>query len=293
MLFFRYVRKHWLDKLQLEVPIQMYRFSHGNNLGTLNFVWRLPSDSPEDPSSTAKAIADLNKQQKLFCTRQMRKDFVSKYRQLVKAPIGILHHMYKDLVHDSSVASSAHELAMEERITQAIMELEDPEIILDLRKNNGKVGSSYDDFWEELQHYLDEIITPVNERRHGNTMYLPIAISIRDLRERICDRLAKKFPNDTKPTPSDEWIRLQFWPKNPYSSSALRYTGRFEVKYSVQSRQMRKSHPDSKYVAVILQYVKNFAVRYRSHVLMLSVDDKALGNLTTPFQQVFVGIIAP
>ena len=27
-------------------------------------------------------------------------------------------------------------------------------------------------------------MTPVNERRHGDTMYLPIAISVRDLRER-------------------------------------------------------------------------------------------------------------
>ena len=230
LLFYRYLRKHWLDKFQLEFPIQMNRFSHGNNLGTITFVWRLPSDSPEKSSSTAKAIANCNKQQKLFCTRHMRKDFVSKYRRFVKAPIGVLRHLYKDLIHDCSAASTAHELAMEERIAQVIMELEDQEIILDLRKDNGKVGSSYEDFWQELQKYLDEIVTPVNERRHGNTMYLPIAISIQDLRELIRDRLEKKFPNDSKPIPSDEWIHLQFWPKNPYSSSALHYTGRFSGK---------------------------------------------------------------
>ena len=39
---------------------------------------------------------------------------------------------------------------------------------------------------------------------------------------------------------------------------------------------MRKSHPDSKYVAVTLQYVKNFAVKYKSHALLLLVDDKAI-----------------
>ena len=71
---------------------------------------------------------------------------------------------------------------MEERIAQAIIELEDPEIILDLHKNNEKVDSSYEDVWEELQKYLDEIVTPViNECRHGNTMCLPVAISIWDL----------------------------------------------------------------------------------------------------------------
>lgn len=102
---------------------------------------------------------------------------------------------------------------------------------------------------------MDEIVTPINECRHGSIMYLPIAISIRDLRELVTERLNKKFPDVSKPIPSDEWIRLQFWPKNPYSTAALRYTGRFQVKYAVQACQMRRSHPDSKYVAVMLQYV--------------------------------------
>lgn len=51
--------------------------------------------------------------------------------------------------------------------------------------------------------------------------------------------------DDSKPIPSEKWIRLQFWPRNPYATSALRYTGKFKVKYAVQSHQMRKSHPDS------------------------------------------------
>ena len=89
----RFVRKHWVDKLQVEFSIQMYRYCHGNCLGTMTFVWRVPTDSPEDPTSTAKAIADLNSKQKLYCTRQMRKDFLSKYRQLIKAPVCILRHL--------------------------------------------------------------------------------------------------------------------------------------------------------------------------------------------------------
>ena len=82
---------------------------------------------------------------------------------------------------------------VDERVAEAILDTQDP---LDLRKNNGKVESSFDEFWEELQKYLDELVTPVNERRHGDTMYLPIAISVRDLRERIEERLLKRFPGD-------------------------------------------------------------------------------------------------
>ena len=62
---------------------------------------------------------------------------------------------------------------------------------------------------------------------------------------------------------------LQFWPRNPYTTNALRYTGRFQVKNAVQARQI------CKYVAVILQYVKRFVV---------SEDDKAI----VPIEQVSV-----
>ena len=68
----------------------------------MTFIWYLPTDSAGDSSSTAKAIAGLNKQQELFCIlRQMRKDFVSKYRQFIKAPFGVLYHLYKDLVRSN------------------------------------------------------------------------------------------------------------------------------------------------------------------------------------------------
>ena len=111
----------------------------------------------------------------------MRKDFISRYNQFVKAPISVLRHMFKELVHDSSAAASGIEQKVDERVAEALVrDLQDPEIIIDLRRNNGKVQSSFEDFWAELQNYLDEIITPVNERRHGDTMYLPIVISVRN-----------------------------------------------------------------------------------------------------------------
>ena len=184
-------------------------------------MWELPSDGSEDPNATAQAISLLNSKQKVYSTRQMRKDFIVKHNRFVKAPTSVLRHMYKELVHDSSTATSIVEQVIDERVAEVIAEVQDPEIILDLRKNNGKVQSSFDDFWAELQKFLDEIVTPVNERRHGDTMYLPLAISIRDLREQICERLSKRFPDVTKCVPSEEWLWLQFWPKNPYANNAF------------------------------------------------------------------------
>ena len=246
----RFARKHWIDELQLEVRIKLYRYCHGNNLGNMTFLWQIPADMSEDPTSTAHAIVVLNSQQKHYCTREMRKDFILKYNRFVKAPISVLRNIYKSLVHDSSAATTADEQKLDDRVAQAIVELQDPEIAIDLRKLNGRVHSSFDDFWNELQRYLDELTTPVNERRHSESdaMYLPIAISVRDLRNIVAERLTEKFRDESKPTPSEEWIRLQFWPRNPYASNAFRYTGRFQVKYAVQARQMRKSHPDARYI---------------------------------------------
>ena len=85
-------------------------------------------------------------------------------------------------------------------------------------------------------------------------MYIPVAISVSHLREVISSRLREK--SIEVPIPSVKWIRLQFWPRNPYATTVLRNTGRFDVKFAVQCCQLRREHPDSKYVAVILRYAK-------------------------------------
>ena len=80
----------------------------------------------------------------------------------------------------------------------------------------------------------------VSERRHGaDFLYLPFAISVENLRQQVKARL----PDDT-PVPSNEWIRLQFWPSDPYTSRAMHHTGHFDIKFRVQSRLVRAEHPD-------------------------------------------------
>ena len=98
----------------------------------------------------------------------------------------------------------------------------------------------------------------------------------------MAESLVKRFPNESKPTPSEEWIHLQFWPRNPYASSAIQYTSHFQVKYAVQAHQMRKSHPDARYVVVILQYVKQFLIAFKQYTLLLSVDDQAIVSVGEP-----------
>ena len=160
-----------------------------------------------------------------------------------------------------------------------------------MRKLNGRPFSSkFDMFWLELQKYLEEIGPAVQERRHGEAMYMPVAISVNHLREIISRRLQDRFTDEEVPIPSSEWIRLQFWPRNPYTATALRYTGKYDVKYAVQCRQLRHEHPDSKYVAIILRYAKQFSVLHSENILMISVDDKAIVPVGDPQRPVSTGV---
>ena len=68
----------------------------------------------------------------------------------------------------------------------------------------------------------------MHERRHGEAMYMPFALSVKHLRDIIVGHLKEKFPNTEIPVQGLEWIRLQFLPRNPYSAVAQRHTGRFD-----------------------------------------------------------------
>ena len=115
---------------------------------------------------------------------------------------------------------------MEERVPKAVIDVDDADV-LDLRKSNGKVRSSCDAFWEEVQAFLDEInlASAVNERRHSGTQHMPFATSLRQFQELVTFRLKRKYPEECPLVLSLEWIQLQFWPSNQYTTRALWYTG--------------------------------------------------------------------
>ena len=70
------------------------------------------------------------------------------------------------------------------------------------------------------------------------------------------------------------WLRLQFSPKIPSSYASLQYTGKLNVKYQVQSRQLRKQHADCHYASAIFHYQKVMAVMFRKFSTFVCMDDK-------------------
>lgn len=190
-------------------------------------------------------------------------------------------------IGDDSAAATIEEEIRRERVADFILNQDDPDIIVDLRSLNGKPNSTkFDDFWNEVHVLFEEYQAAVHERRHDSVLYLPFAISTREL----IDRVKKRKPNIE--VPSDEWMRLQFSPKNPYSKNALKYSGRFPIKFLVQRRQMRSEHSDSKYGFIQYKYGKQFAVKYRENCIMVCADDKAVIPVGEPNHAVTSGVRA-
>ncbi len=151
-----------------------------------------------------------------------------------------------------------------------IIDTQDPTIVDDLRYHNPGRPPKYQKFWEECKKFLnDEVETAVDERRHGQLTHLAKAISVNDLLQQVSQRC----PPNT-PFPSKQWLRLQFWPKNPTAKTALQFTGKLDVKFMVQARQLRKWHEDAHYCAALFRYLKEFSIKFRSYCQLIFMDDK-------------------
>ena len=286
----RYDRRKWVNGMQVSFPIMLYKYAYGNRLGTLIYVWCIPVNEPVDSAVVSRVFSQLSSEQKFYSTRATRKEFMSHYSRVAKIPKMLLRNIYRTLLNDEAASSSATVAKIDERVAQAVISINDPDIVLDLRKANGNPKSTtFDRFWQEVQAYL-EMTLAVDDRRHGEMLHMPLAISVRHLHEQIIERLRKAHPEEMPAVPSEEWIRLQFWPTNPYTSQALRYSGHFQVKFGVQIRQLRKDHPDRHYVSALLQYVRHFSVLMHNFTTYMSVDDKAIVPVGEPNAPVSTGV---
>ena len=280
-------RRAWYIKLQLPYPIAKFVYNFGNYLGNLTVIWKLPANKEDhDKTEDLKLINDIREKLPVFATRTMRKDFINLYSNCGMQP-ALLRNMFQVLTGYAYTPESAEQSAIDNRVIDFLLRSDDTDLVFDLRKNNGRVAQEkYDLFWDELQKLLDEE-SATHERRQSVVAYLPFAISVADLREKVLSRLP-----DGTPAPSVSWICLQFYPSNPYTRSALNYSGRFKVRYKVQQRLLRAQHTDSGYGLCLFRYLKTMAVRWRDYAVLQCLDDKALIPVGEPGLPVSTGVRA-
>ena len=265
---YEYVKK--LKETGLSMRVAFLTYSHGNNIGSFHFVWRVLDSVDGDISESQRTIEKVKEQLPVFHTRAMKSALRSKFGRVTPniKPV-ILRALYRELTADASAPTNLHEAEIDERM-RMIIEMEDADIVLDLRHLNTGRKSQYDAFWSECKKFLDESVgRAVDDRRHGEVTHLAMAISVRDLR----DQVQAQCPGET-PIPCESWIRLQFWPKTQHAKSRVHYTGKLDVRFMVQARQFRKTHPDAHYAAALFRYQRELAVQFKDHSVFFSLDDK-------------------
>jgi hypothetical protein len=176
---------------------------------------------------------------------------------------------------DCSAAETLQEAEVDRRLEQVLDE-QDPDLLWDRRHCNQGRPLEYDDFLNKCRETISASIeTAVDDRRHDAVSdnevitHLATALSVRDL----YDQVVKRCEEGTK-IPSIQWLRLQFWPRRPTAKTATHYTGKLKLKFMVQARQFRAEHADAHYASALFRYEKEFSIKFKEHLVFVSMDDK-------------------
>ena len=161
-------RSEWLQGLCLPFSLILLRRAYGGNIGTMNFLWKIPLDkNRRDGIIEMRLVLKLNKNLPNFHSRQMEKDFIQRYTRIAKTPISVLRNIYKEISGDCSEYNTQGEKDTSLRIATFISQCDNTDILIDLRKLNGKPNNSlYDEFWEEIHILFNECQAAAQERRH-------------------------------------------------------------------------------------------------------------------------------
>ena len=261
----------------LVVPCKAVRYTYTGGMANLDFIWRVPTsyDDASLLSNNIKIRDKLSPQLPMYHTRAMKRTFVQAFGTVMNCKPAFLRKAYQFVTGDASAATNLSEEETDKRVTE-MLELQDPELVIDLRINNKGQPEKYSIFLEECKKYIEAAVeTAVDERRHDQVadgdavVHLAAALSLRDLHEQV-----KKRCDENTPIPSRDWLRLQFWPRRINSSTCSRYYGTIKVKYMVQARQFRHQHIDMHYASALFRYLKEFCIKYRDDATMVCMDDK-------------------
>ena len=77
-------------------PAVLVTYAHGNNVGNLNFVWKVPSCDESAFSVSQSVILSLQEKIPMFHTRAMRKAMFQRFGRLMPSvKAAVLRHVYK------------------------------------------------------------------------------------------------------------------------------------------------------------------------------------------------------
>ena len=276
-----YQRYQYFKNLQLSVPIDIVRFSPGGSVISTVCIVKVTENRTDAQLLTegARFLQRVRTHLKECHTRQQRRLFKSRLRNVASVLPSVADLIYKELTLDASVSSHP---VTQERLR--LIFLGETGLLTDLRHiNAGRPNNVYDTFFSVLSGIVDNI-SAADDRRHG-IAHMSEFISLDEMIMK-----AKEACPEGSPIPSKSLVRLQFAPRNPYSKVALNFTSRLQVQYKVQRRQLRVSHPDDHFCQAQFRYLKEMAIQLKENAVLMFCDDKAKVPLGDPGSAVSSGV---
>ena len=154
-------------------PTCLFSQTHTGSVVNMHFLWK--TEETVDQTKQAQAIQIVQDKLPQYHTRAMRQDFLLACSKLSVNPMHA-QNLYAIATDDSSASTNAATAAIDQRVMDFV-QLEDPDIIMDLRTVN-EVSSKFDEFFEKTKEVIEETIGhAVDERRHDVVTHLATATS--------------------------------------------------------------------------------------------------------------------
>ena len=236
--------------MYLHSKITFNSYDPGGGSNVFIFIQRVLAAFTEDDKLTmaVRMLKTVEKDTPKYKTREMRRVFQKQINNLhsVNIPKHILQYMYCTLTGDNSAKATSHQI--NERIHLAI-ETEDPELVTDLRHlNKGRPGDTFAIFFCELEAIMGQL-TAADDRCHG-IAHMSKFSSVRGLIEKVKARIPEGLS-----IPSVSTVIHSFAPPNMHAKTAQYYTGKINLKFTIQRRQLRAYHSDAHWCNALSRYL--------------------------------------
>lgn len=262
-------------------------------------LFRLPRDYNRSLSHSgqfAVAIQTCEADAPKFISSQDRKNFNRIISSMAgNMPEYKLSALRRTLLGDESTSSSNEDRAKE--LFDFCLQVsagEDVDQLFydDFRELNSRGGEGigtthFQDFIKTAEGILhSNVELGAEERRRASsddTVYASTIVSIPDLMRKTIAQLQREVAagdrHEMPKIPSCEWLRLQFSANNDFAATAAKHSGSLQVSRKIQSRTLRKEHPDQHWVNSYTRYHLEWLIRantaWPGSVLFYGQDDKA------------------
>ena len=274
---------------RLQFPVTVERYTHWGQgpVKSVRAVWKVPS-TPAAREKMVKqrelAVLRVKLGAPLIHSRQTRARFFEDLRDNVaKVTASQLRRLFVKMTGDERAHEWGNSDDSQSRMHIAL-DAEEPDVIHMMQERSTDSGTTrserphataFQPFWDAMQEVLAQDVSPHDRRQGDDVMFLASAgLSVRAVVDKARKVLEKKHPGAVHKIPSHEYVRLQFWPKSTLAHRALNYTGRFRVKYRLQTRQLRRTHIDLHYCHKVALNARCFVLRFKPLSLLLGLDDK-------------------